>query len=380
MPDRPEPWLLTAVSGRALAASAARGGHSVVVLDLFGDRDTRLAAAACQPVAAPGALRFNRRLLLAAAEQLAPAARSPGLVYGAGFEGRIPLLQQLAADRRLFGNPASILARVRDPRRFFPLVAALGIRHPEVRFEPPADPVGWLVKSAGGAGGAQVRRATRRPPGRGRYFQRCMEGESLSVLFLADGRRASVIGFNRQWTSDARPEMPFLFGGAVGRLVLPPPLIAEIGNRLDALVAATGLLGLNGVDFLRRDAEWLVLEVNPRPTATMELYDPDYPGGLFEAHLQACRGEISPTRTVEGAVRAMANVFTSVTGIVPAEFSFPDWCRDIPQPGTRLSPGDPLCSVHAEAADAAAATALVRHRQAEMERALLDQLAPPVTR
>ena len=364
------PFLVVAVTGRALAGSAARAGLPVVVLDLFDDRDTRAAAVLSRSVRAPRRLRFDGRVLLGAARTLAPAGRCAGLVYGAGFEGRAELLAQLAAGRRLYGNDPSVVAAVRDPGRFFRLLDRLGIGHPEVRRQPPRSPSGWLVKHAGGAGGAQVRFAASGRPGAGSYFQRFEGGRTLSALFLADGRRACIVGVNEQWTAPARPGRPFLYGGAVGGVRLPALVGARLRTNLDHLVAATGLVGLNGIDFLLRDEECLVLEVNPRPTATLDLYDEDYPRGLFEWHLRACGGELPKQPPRARAVRAHAVVYSAGLGSVGAGLVFPAWCRDVPHPGTCLAAGDPICTVHAAGSDAAGAIARLRRRRALIERAV----------
>lgn len=372
------PLLIAAVTGRALAASARRAGRPVVVLDYFADRDTCALAAACRPVVSAHGLRFDLRQLLASAEELAPRAMSTGLVYGSGFEGRIPLLARLAAGRRLFGNSPSVVTTLRRPETFFPLLDRLGIEHPEVRAVAPAETTGWLIKEPGGAGGTRVR-----PAGRGRvpasaYFQRRMPGTPCSVLFLANGREASIVGFNLQWTSGLHPGLPFLYGGAVGSIPLPASVERQIRERLDALVEVTGLVGLNGVDFLLDGERWSVLEANPRPTATMELYDADYPRGLLDAHLRACTGELPDPVTPGGISRASSIVHAAQAWQVDNAFEFPDWCRDVPQPGTRFGPGDPVCTVHAEAETPDAAVTLVRERQRWAELAFVEAAATTV--
>jgi uncharacterized protein len=369
------PFLIVAVTGRALAASAARAGHSVVVLDCFADRDTREVASECRAVARPGTLRFDQRALLAAAGLLASPDQSSGLVFGAGFEGRTELLARLAAGRSLLGNSPAVVKRVRDPRRFFPLLDRLGIRHPQVRFTRPADPTGWLEKSPGGAGGAQVRLVASGTRRRGSYFQRLQSGRVLSVLFLADGRRASLVGFNEQWTSPARPGLPFLYGGAVGSIDLPAKLTADIATRLDALVATTGVIGLNGFDFLLEGDTWSVLELNPRPTATAELYDPDHPEGLFELHRRSCLGSLPEAPAPHRVARAHAIVHATTGWDVTGDFRFPAWCRDIPIPGTRVAEGDPICTVHAEDSHPEVAVALVHARRSALERSVGEAAA-----
>jgi predicted ATP-grasp superfamily ATP-dependent carboligase len=205
---------------------------------------------------------------------------------------------------------------------------------------------------------------------RGSYFQRLAPGRGLSVLFLADGLRASVIGFNEQWTSPARDGLPFLYGGAVGSIGLPQRLTTEIGARLDALVAATGVIGLNGLDFLLEGDTWSVLELNPRPTATTDLYDPDYSEGLFELHRRACLGSLPEVPVPHRAARAHAVVYAAARWVVTADFPFPPWCRDLPVPGTQLAAGDPICTVHAEDSHPEAVVALVHVRKATLERSL----------
>ncbi len=358
------PILVVAVSGRALAASARRGGHPVVVLDYFADVDTVALADTCRAVVSSHGLRFDRASLLAAARALAP--RGAGLVYGSGFEGRVGLLERLAQGRPLLGNPPAVVRAVRDPRTFFGLLGRLGVPYPRVQFTRPADPRGWLAKRPGGAGGTGVRFAASSRASTGIYFQRFAAGRTLSALFLADGRRARVLGVNEQWTA-ARPGLPFLYGGAAGGVTLPAAVASNVRTGLDALVAATGLIGLNGLDFILggRDG-WRALELNPRPTATMDLYDPDYATGLFDRHLRACAGELPPAPAPAGATRAHAIVRASADGFVPGAFEFPEWCRDLPRPGTRFAAGDPVCTVHASATDTAGAVALVRRRQAAL--------------
>jgi len=365
MSPHPSRLLIVAVSGRALAQSAGRAGYRPVVLDLFADQDTRAASSVSRRVNVPGTLRIDPARLLETVRRLAPGA---GLVYGSGFEGRPALLERLSRGRALYGNTPATLRSVRDPARFFPLLRRLGIPHPAVRLAPPARPEGWLVKHPGTAGGTGVLSARDTPPARGDYYQRLEAGDSMSATFLADGRRALVLGFNRQWTAP-RPGRPYLYGGAAGGLAVRPGLRREIEGALDGLVAETGLLGLNGLDFIRRRGTWLALELNPRPTATFELYDPDYAGGLFRWHLRACTGELPIRAAVPRAVRAQAVVHTAAASVVTMKF--PRWCRDLPMPGTSFAPGDPVCTVHATGPDVARAMALLRQRVRAFRRSLV---------
>jgi predicted ATP-grasp superfamily ATP-dependent carboligase len=179
-----------------------------------------------------------------------------------------------------------------------------------------------------------------------------------------------VIGYNEQWTY-ARPGIPYLYGGAVGGVPLPSEVVGALQPRLDALVAETGLLGLNGLDFIVDEDRWLALELNPRPTATLDLYDPGYPSGLFAMHLEACEGNLPPASAPAiDRSRAHAIVHAPSSWQVPESFAFPSWCRDIPMPGVRFGPGDPVCSVHADGESPSAARSAVEARRLDMIRVL----------
>lgn len=376
MPALPEqlPLLLVAASGRALAQSAAHFGVPVVVLDLFNDLDARVLAVASRAVAGRNG-KFDSRRLLAAALELCPPERCAGLVYGSGLEGRTRLLERLSRGRNLFGNRPEAVAALKDPARFFPLLDSLGIAHPEVRVQPPAEVAGWLVKRTGGAGGSHVRQARSQHRARAhRYFQRFQPGRTLSVLFLADGRRAGVIGFNEQWTAGVRHCAPYCYGGAVSQAWLPQRTRRRLGGQLDDLVQASGLVGLNGLDFILAGETPCVLEVNPRPTATIDLYDAEIEGGLLALHLRACGGDLMDIPAAR-VVRAHAIVYAAIALRLPVGIEWPEWCTDLPEGGSVIPAGAPVCSVHAHAATCAQARELVLARRGRMENSLWEQAA-----
>jgi predicted ATP-grasp superfamily ATP-dependent carboligase len=376
MPALPEqlPLLLVSASGRALARSARSGGVPVVVLDLFNDLDVRALAVASRSVATRSG-KFDARRLLAAAQLLCPRERCGGLVYGSGFEGRTGLLAKLAQGRTLFGNDADTVARLKDPVEFFALLDALGCAHPETRLDPPANVSGWLVKRAGGAGGSHVKPAKLQHRAKaGRYFQKFQSGRTLSVLFAANGRDARVIGVNEQWTAGIAA-CGYSYGGAVGGIALEEKLQVRIAALLDSLVRATGLIGLNGLDFiLGAEGQMYVLEINPRPTATIDLYDADVAGGLLALHLRAFRGEL-PVVVAQRHARAHAILYASEAFRVPDRMQWPHWCTDIPVGGSQIPVGAPICSVHAEAATSELARDLVAVRRETMASRFLRKAA-----
>ncbi|MGZ8248841.1 ATP-grasp domain-containing protein [Methylomagnum sp.] len=367
--DWPERLLIVSCSARMLVRSAARAGFRPVALDLYADADTQEYAEVAVPLV-PDQVGFDAGYLLATAARLAPAERYP-LVYGSGLDIAPDLLERLAAGRELLGNPPETVRLLRTPERFFELLRQLDIPFPEVRFQPPTDPALWLVKAGCGEGGKGVRFcAQKTPASAGEYYQRRVSEPPMSALFLADGERARIIGFNTLWTASQQGR-PFLFVGAVNRAELAPEQRGQVRSCVARLVRALGLKGLNSLDFMRDGDTCRALEINPRPSATMALYDRDFPVGLLEAHIRACRGRLGDGAPMGRAVRAFRAVFAPRAFTVPEAVDWPGWCCDRPAPGTRFDTGQPVCTVEADGANLAKVGSLLARRATEVFERLL---------
>lgn len=433
---------VAAVSARPIVQSLADAGFGVVALDVFGDRDTRRASLEWQSIGEPAAQRVDGARLLDALRALARRGDVAGWVAGGGFEADLDLLAEAAEVLPLVGNGAAAMRAVREPRRFFAALARHGIAHPPVRASrPPLVPApgDWLRKDARGTGGWQVRAedasvaaddvlarsgagapaapASPRPdeaPAEGVraaaggrddsafaalrdvYWQRDIAGCAMSATFVADGRRARLLGCNLLLTRRFG-RRPYVYCGAIGPVVVSDRLQRELRQALDALVAEAGLRGLGSLDFILDDeGRMLVLELNPRPSASLELYRERLPGGPMRAHWLACTEGLLPDgppgakaasgpATDPGAPREQGGQGGTPVGgtrIVYARRPLrldaaqaevlaarPD-LHDLPHAGQAFEAGDPLCSIGAAGADAAE----VRERLRARRRELLDFL------
>lgn len=364
--------LIVAATGRALARSAWRSGHQVAVLDLFADHDTRGYAMVCQRIPASG-WDLDAAATVSAAKEICPV--SVPLVTGSGFESQPALLDVLARGRKLFGNSSEVVAASKDPLHFFSLLDRLGIAHPETSLTFPDNPNGWLAKKIGGSGGTHVRPARideTYPPDT--YFQRHVGGVCASVLFLADGHHARVVGFNELWSRSAG-DTPFAYAGAINRVALSAILRSRISVTVNALAGALGLVGLNGMDFIIDRDGYRVLEINPRPTATIDLHDDQAAGSLFDLHVRACAGTLPPALQISSTVRAHAIVYSPSGHLQTPRCAFPDWCSDLPADAAGISTGMPVCTVHATGACVSEVKRLVSRRQSALENFLMEKAA-----
>jgi predicted ATP-grasp superfamily ATP-dependent carboligase len=361
------PLVVIAVSGRALAQSAVRGGWRVRVLDAFADRDTReMGEAVC--VTRDNAIALHPARMFAALGK--PTERI--IVTGSGFERTPQLLHRLAGHGTLCANDADIVTALKEPELAAELLQALGFCVPQTQRSPPADAHGWLQKEIGGAGGVHVRSATGAAHRLRYYYQRLVAGRPMSVTFLADGERAYLLGFNEQ-SICAVGGAPYCYAGAA-TCAVAPALKNRMQAQLDRLVRVTGLRGLNGLDFMLDGERVWALEVNPRPTASFELYDADIAGGLVNWHVRSFSSQVREfSRELDrrsGKARAYRILFAEDELRVPEVFEFPEWCRDVPNARSAIATCAPVLSVFADGETPELAQAQLTQRTLDMRQML----------
>ena len=321
-----------------LADLAMRAGREVVVFDLFGDLDLRRSASRV-------VTRGDLTALVDAAVAEAPGA----VVYGASFENHPALVDRLAERHTLLGNPAATLRAVRDPVR---LGAALGgLPYPRTSATAPSSGR-WLRKPLRGGGGTRVHEWRGGAPQPGTLLQERIDGVACSAAAVGDGKDAVVLGLTEQLVG----QRAFGVGGYrwCGNVVPPRVPAAALLDQARAvcsrLAAAFALRGLFGVDFIWDGERAWTLEVNPRPTASLEAIETAYGTGVFDAHLRGCAGELpregEPLRAAGKAV-----LFATEDVVVgDSERWLERGVRDVPHPGERIAAGRPVCTVAATAA------------------------------
>ncbi|MFG1279738.1 ATP-grasp domain-containing protein [Xanthobacter autotrophicus] len=341
---------LIALSARPLAASAARAGFAALSFDLFADLDTCAHSARCVRVHKKNGCAFDGDDLVQALHSLAPAGLP--VVLGGGLEHDPALMARIAERNPILGNAPQTVRVLKDPIALAALCAHLGIPHPPITLEAPTAETfagaNVLEKKIGGAGGAHIRRRETgdiSPPAPDHFLQREVEGQSLSVLLLANGTAARLIGASRQWRAED-PEHPFRYGGAAGPIVLPEAFAAQMQQGALNVALACGLVGLVSVDFMVSDEGWFLVEVNPRLGATLDIFDVDPLPPLMGLHLAACGGRLPDVLPVPSEAHAAGVIYADRDMVVPQE-AWPEHVADRPPAGAAVAKGSPLCTVRA---------------------------------
>lgn len=347
-----------------MAAAARRADLVPLVVDFFADDDTEQIGHACVKFAGPIGSGIALSPLIEGLSELAAKAPSPvlGCVAGSGFEDRPELLSTIAAHWALLGNDAATVARIKS-LEFFDMLDGLGIPHPRTQTAQPAGE-GWLTKRRGAAGGSHIAPYVAGTSiSASAYFQERVKGMTVSALFVGNGRDACLLGFSEQWTNATRTS-PFRYGGAARPASLSGKLQEEISASVSKAVAAFNLKGLGSADFIvaEETGTALLLEINPRPGATLDIFDEETQP-LLNLHLDAIVDGKLPSQpiTLEGAM-ASGLVFAPERLRIPQAIDWPEWAVDRPKPRESIDKNRPICTVLARAETKAQANGLVAER------------------
>jgi predicted ATP-grasp superfamily ATP-dependent carboligase len=337
------PTLVVGVSTRAIAESARRAGYDVTTIDAFGDLD--------QKVLCPNVSLRERGMSYSATAfvELARELDYDDVVYGGGLENHPSVVAELARGRVLLGNAPDVLEKVRDPLHLFPILAGEGFAVPAIAGEgkQARSSMTWLCKPVRSGGGRGIRwwRGGRLP--RHHILEEYVEGRAGSASFVADGKRCVLLGATRQLRGPRR----FLYGGNLFPLDVPAETVEEIRSIAGALTRVFGLRGVNGFDFVLRGTRPVVVEVNPRYCASMELMERATGCSIFALHVDACHGRLPATPPP-----APHGVWGKRIVYAPGDFRVGDtsaWLargwRDVPVSDQAFAAGQPICTVLASA-------------------------------
>jgi predicted ATP-grasp superfamily ATP-dependent carboligase len=336
-----------------LADLAVRAGHEVVALDRFGDLDLQRL---CPSVSALRDLggRGGMAGLVEAAEKI----HAPSVIYGAGLENQPRLVARLASGRRLLGCPPEVLERVRDPALLGASLHAAGLAYPSTFAACDAPRLAersrrWLRKPLRSGGGRGIREWRGGALDGDVVVQERISGLACSAVAIADGRSAVVLGLSEQLIGHrALGARGYAWCGN-----LVPPRVREpqrqaleaVTRRICAHLALEfGLCGLFGVDLVWDGERAWVVEVNPRPTGSLECVEAAHEVGVFAAHLDGCAGRLpsgapapAPRRAAGKAILfATRDLRVGDTGGWPER-----GIRDVPHPHERIAAGHPICTL-----------------------------------
>jgi predicted ATP-grasp superfamily ATP-dependent carboligase len=205
----------------------------------------------------------------------------------------------------------------------------------------------------------EARPGERRRPGE--FLQARLDGAAGSIAFVAAGGEARLLGATTLLDTTgpdagiaALAAPPFRYAGNIAGpmdAMLPPEALRLLERAASRITARFELRGLNGIDYVLTDRGPVVLEVNPRFTASMEILEECLGESFIDRHLEALDGARPPgappaSVSAAPAWRAKGILYADRALVAPdPDLLVPLGARDRPREGERFEPGRPLCTL-----------------------------------
>jgi predicted ATP-grasp superfamily ATP-dependent carboligase len=350
--------IIAAASARGYAQATVACGYAVIALDAFMDTQTRAISKQAFKLKIDD-FALDKEYFKHVFSEI-DLSNTQGFLYGSLFDGFTEVLDWVAKQLPVLGNSAAVLKQAKD-FSFFALLDSLNIAHPKVQTSFPDKPEHWLSKKVGGSGGMHIWPAGLTNNDDKTYFQQKIIGTPISMLFVADGSAAEVIGFNQQLIAPTE-SLPYRFAGAISNVTLQPKSRKTFEHSAQKLTSALGLRGICSIDAIVNGENVWVLELNPRLSATFSLYE-----NLLPLHLQGCAGHLPNTSFKTNISHAQLILYAEEAFNIPQNFAWPTWVTDIPKAendasGVKIDQLMPICSVLASAESAELAHTLLLQR------------------
>lgn len=369
----PPDVILVGASVRSLAESVVRDGKIPYCVDFFADSDLRNLL---QQIGATDSFRKISGYS-EVANAISNCNANVPIVLAGGAETDTELHSQLRAQWTVAGMSSECIGQLRDPDLIFPALQVAGCSVPdwtrsEQKVRDQSQSQHWLVKDVTSSGGQAVSTASKFSGlSSSQFYQRQLDGICFSATFYSDNyeqtQRPKLLGFALQLSGLRALNCDgFQFCGNVGPLALSSDLQQQVRHAAEVLTHSFPIHGVWGIDFILKDNEPWVIEVNPRVTASHELHERQQ-GDSSISHVQLQLSTIEgsaqlPDQPPVGSVNPVARlvVYASEPSVIPdaternlnqylrsaASNRQQFWVADVPMVGSNVEKGTPLCSVY----------------------------------
>lgn len=351
--------LIVANSARMLVQQAANLGFSAWAIDCYADCDTQKLTKKCIRVDSLALHQVKK-----ATDELLSDFNISHVIYGSGLEQFQDTLSFLSSNFTLIGNEPDVFSSLQNKACFYSKLNHLQIPYPEITFQRPDENCGWLVKPLVGQGGLAIEKYTKHSnQSMDTYWQKYIDGVSMSVLFVADGSDYRLIGFNKQLEMNGEG---FIFSGVINQPEVCYQIKKTVSEWLAVLVKEFAVRGINSLDFIVSDKQCFVLELNPRPSASQQLYSDRW----LKEHINSFIADKPELVNDEINCRAYKIIFAKVDCFIKKNINWPKWVVDIPQVKSIIYMGMPICSIIAEGKNEQQVKEILRVREQKLSKLL----------
>ena len=355
---------IASLSTRFLSEVASQSHQKVFSMDVFGDLETLkhsekwLSIGPSSPFPSIDEDRFLDAL------ERTKRSGCTFWVAGSGFEKNFRLLKLADDILPRLGVSSLVFEKIRNPKVFFSTLDVFEIPYPKVSFsaKTPHDfQQNWLKKSLCCCGGLGVRKSVENLDERSSFFQQEIDGLHLSASFIGNGQDIIFLGvcklLNRRIDN-----FPYIYSGILGPVNLSNLILKRLEGYALCLSKAFHLKGYFGLDFILKENMLYILELNPRLTSSLEVFEKKYDGLLFNCHcdifLQGdqfdllCLEELKKITKVDDKCFGISIIFApknmEITELEIKLLREISYTTDCPASGRLIEKNQPLCSVFSE--------------------------------
>jgi predicted ATP-grasp superfamily ATP-dependent carboligase len=362
--------LIIGGSVRAAVTSANHSSWTIHAMDIFGDIDTR----------AQSNFQLINKYPTACISLLTDLQPDAICITGA-MENHPHILQELATKATLLAPAVDQITRLRNPLDLQAVLANSRFKYPQTfasNERLPQDETRWLKKpiaSAGGLGIHAFDNTHRSSPDPTMIIQERIMGLSISASFLMHPAHTELLGCTEQLLGHGELlAREFQYCGSIGPLHLSDSINRQIRQLGQFLQYEYALRGLIGVDLILQDDQLWLIEINPRYTASMELFESQFDRSMIQLHLESFASNPAAFNRIDDAntYNGKAILFAQATSQIPIEFqaiwqaaltSQKPTVADLPAIGATILAGHPLFTIFA-CGESAAETKAKLHQQA----------------
>jgi predicted ATP-grasp superfamily ATP-dependent carboligase len=377
--------LIIGFSVRHIASSASRAGYEVFAADCYCDLDLEECAFGTARLDSCSEFDFDLapEKIMDFVDRFSPDA----VVLGPGLEETI--LKEVPA----LNNPPEKISKISDKlwlarwleREGYPSIPTETLEewnyhdsaHPfDLKYNP------LMIKPCKGAGGTHnllirsefelydlIEGGTPTFSDKELIVQEWVDGIPASASVIGNGEEAVAVAVNEQMIGTPwLGAKGFRYCGNITPLKTKPKITAEIIRLGEEIVSDLGLIGSNGVDFILRGDEAVVVEVNPRFQGSLDSVEIATGQNIFEAHVNSFSGKL-PQRRKPRAIAGRVILFANTDLKIDLDLrKITDCIADIPRIGTKIERDRPLTSIIAKARKRDDVLELLRKRSSKLQR------------
>ena len=372
-----------------IARSANNIGHNVYTIDFFGDLDVRR----CSNQSLSILEEYRRmphenfdlsKILMKLTKKMVIDNNIDSILLASGLDDEGDLLQSLNELIPILGNTPDIIKKVRSKLSFFDELRRMGLTFPETQlacnFEEGLSvirDIGFpvVIKPTKGYGGVGIKKLERKKDLE-KIFNNASKGEWLiqeyvpgipaSVSIIANGSKAKVLSLNEQLLGEKEYGQleDFGYSGNIVPLEFDDNIIKKCEELANRIVVHFGLKGSNGIDLVISDQSdrLSVIEVNPRFQGTLECIEKYLNMNLVEMHVKACSlGKLPVNINRSQSIYFGRMILFAMSNINAPNVTLFNFTRDIPNPGSEISKGEPICSIMTQSSNRSMCLKKIEH-------------------